>query len=53
MAKEVVAQRDVSTRLACRVFTVSESCYRYEAKLNADSARIADLLLSLRDNNRS
>jgi putative transposase len=34
MAKEVVAQRGISIRLACSVFTVSESCYRYEAKRN-------------------
>lgn len=53
MAKVVVAQRRISIRLACQVFTVSESCYRYEAKLNADNARIADWLLRLTDNNRS
>ena len=53
MAKEVVTQRDISIRLACRVFSVSERCYRYEAKLNADNARIAERLLRLTDNNRS
>jgi len=53
MAKEVVAQRGISIRLACQVFTVSESCYRYETKLNAENARIADWLLRLTYNNRS
>ena len=53
MAKEVVAQRGISIRLACQVFTVSESCYRYEAKLNDENTRIADWLLRLTDNNRS
>ena len=53
MAKEVVAQRGISIRLACQVFTVSESCYRYEAKRNAENTRIADWLLRLTDNNRS
>lgn len=53
MAKQVLAQRGISIRLACQVFTVSESCYRYEAKLNAENARIADWLLRLTDNNRS
>ena len=47
MAKEVVAQRGISIRLACQVFTVSESCYRYEAKLNAENEQIADWLLRL------
>ena len=53
MAKEVVTQRGISIRVACQVFTVSESCYRYEAKLNAENDQIADWLLRLTDNNRS
>ena len=32
MAKEVVEQRGVPIRLACAVFSISESCYRYESK---------------------
>ncbi len=53
MAKEVVALRGISIRLACDVFTVSESCYRYEAKRNAENEQIADWLVRLTDNNRS
>ena len=53
MAKEVVAQRGTSIRLACDVFTVSESCYRYETKRNAENEQIADWLVRLTDNNRN
>ncbi len=53
MAKEVVALRGISIQQACQVFTVSQSCYRYEAKPNAENTRIADWLLRLTDNNRS
>lgn len=53
MTKEVVTQRGISIRVACQVFTVSESCYRCGAKLNAENDQIADWLLRLTDNNRS
>lgn len=53
MAKEVVAQRNTTIRLACQVFTVSESCYRYEAKTDEENQQIADWLLRLTDNNRN
>ena len=53
MAKEAVVQSGISVRLACDVFTVSESCYRYEARRNAENARIADWLTRLTDNNRN
>ena len=36
MAQKAVEQRGVSVRLACRMFNVSESCYRYQAKLRAE-----------------
>ena len=32
MAKEVVEQRGLAIRVACAVFSISESCYRYEPK---------------------
>ena len=53
MAKEVVTQRGVTIRMACQVFTVSESCYRYEAKTDEENQKIADWLLRLTDNNRN
>ena len=37
----------MSIRIACEVFTISETCYRYEAKLSDENAQIADWLLRL------
>ena len=45
MAKEVVSQRGIAIRTACAVFSISESCYRYESKQNAENEEIADLLV--------
>jgi len=53
MAKEVVQRRGVAIRLACQVFTISESCFRYEGKNNAEKELIANWLLRLTDNNRN
>ncbi|MVA59650.1 IS3 family transposase [Agrobacterium vitis] len=47
MAGKAVALRGVSIALACRTFGVSETCYRYSAKLNDDNEEIADLLIGL------
>ena len=52
MAERAVAQKHVSIRLACRAFGISETCYRYQAKLNGDNALIADWLLRLTTANR-
>jgi putative transposase len=53
MARRVVTERGVSVRLACQIFTVSETCYRYEAKKNAENERIGSWLLRLTDNHRN
>ena len=53
MAKEVVHQRGVAIRLACAVFSISESCYRYQSQLNAENEQIANWLIRLTDNNRN
>ena len=53
MAKRVVSERSVSIRLACELFTVSETCYRYEAKRNAENEQIAEWLVRLTDNQRN
>lgn len=37
----------VSVALACRTFEVSETCYRYSARLNDENGQIADLLIGL------
>ena len=53
MAKEVVQERGLAIRLACAVFSISESCYRYEAKQSAENEIIAHWLLRLTDNHRN
>ena len=53
MAKEVVHQRGIAVRLACSVFFISESCYRYQSQLNAENEQIANWLIRLTDNNRN
>ena len=53
MAQEVVAKRGIAVRLACQVFKISESCFRYEGKKNTDNELIANWLLRLTDNNRN
>ncbi|SDX65729.1 putative transposase [Marinobacter mobilis] len=47
MAQQAVANRQVSIRLACAAFSVSESCYRYQALLNDENAEIAERLVEL------
>lgn len=53
MAQRVVRDKAIPIRLACEAFRVSESCYRYEAKNNAENELIANWLIRLTDNNRS
>jgi putative transposase len=47
MAAAAVARRGVGIALACRTFGVSEACYRYSPKLDAENEEIADLLVGL------
>ena len=53
MAQRAVRDKAIPIRLACEAFRVSESCYRYEAKNNAQNELIANWLIRLTDNNRS
>lgn len=53
MAKRAVEERGISIRLACEVFDISQTCYRYEGKRNTENDEIADWLLRLTDNHRS
>ena len=46
----VVAQRGVSIRLACEAFGISQSCYRYESRRDAQNDEIAKWLLRLTEN---
>lgn len=47
MAIRVVDQRGISIRLACECFGISETCFRYQARLSDENALIADWLLRL------
>lgn len=53
MAKRAVADRGISIRLACELFHVSQTCYRYEARKNVENETIAEWLVRLTDNNRN
>jgi putative transposase len=53
MAKEAVECKGISIRLACDIFQVSQTCYRYNAKRNAENEEIARWLMRLTDNQRS
>ena len=52
MAQRAVEKHGISIRFACRIFWVSQTCYRYQAKRNDDNALIADWLLRLTTTNR-
>ena len=47
MAQQAVALHAISIRLACRAFSISETCYRYQSKLSDDNALIAQQLIEL------
>ena len=53
MAQRAVREKTVSIRLACLVFNISETCYRYQAKLSHQNAEIADWLIRLTHNHRN
>lgn len=47
MAQAAVVNKPVSIKLACRAFSISETCYRYQTKLSSENALIADWLIRL------
>lgn len=47
MAQTAVANAGISIRLSCQAFRISETCYRYQAKLSTENALIADWLIRL------
>lgn len=53
MAQQVVEEKGLSIRLACDVFRVSQTCYRYRAKRCAENEEIANWLLRLTDHHRT
>ncbi|SHN26563.1 putative transposase [Duganella sacchari] len=53
MAKHYVEAGRLSIKHACLAFGISQTCYRYEAKLNAENEVIADWLVRLTTNQRN
>lgn len=53
MAQRAVQEREVSIRLACQAFRVSQTCYRYVVKADSENEEIANWLLRLTDNHRN
>lgn len=53
MAQEVVHGKRTCIRVACAIFGISESCYRYQAKHKTENDEIANWLLRLTDNHRT
>lgn len=53
MAKRAVQEKEISVRLACAAFGVSETCYRYTPKLSGENGKIADWLMRLTHNQRN
>ena len=47
MAQHAVANRNVTIRMACAAFCISETCYRYQPVNDDENAQIADLLVDL------
>ena len=47
MAIEAQESGRISIRIACRIFSVSESCYRYRSVLGPENEEIADWLIRL------
>jgi putative transposase len=47
MVLQSVAHHGVSIRLACKAFNISETCYRYQAKLSRENERITEKLVEL------
>jgi len=47
MAQRANNDFSVSIRISCSAFGISETCYRYQAKVSTENAEIADWLLRL------
>ncbi len=53
LAQKAVHDKDISIRLSCELFSLSETCYRYNPKLNDENAMIADWLERLAQSQRN
>ena len=53
MAQRAVTERSTTVKLACDAFDISQTCYRYKAKLDTENCLIADWLERLTNNQRN
>lgn len=53
MAKQTIVVKGITLARACRLFSVSETCYRYQAKHSSENVVIADWLVRLTHNQRN
>lgn len=53
MTVKAVTDRGLPIRVACQAFRISQSCYRYERRLDAENEEVANWLIRLTDNHRS
>ena len=53
MAQWAVAQRSATIGIACQAFGISQTCYRYRAKLDVENAVVADWLVRMTNNQRN
>lgn len=53
LAQKAVLDKDISIRLSCELFSISETCYRYQPKLSDENTIIADWLMRLAQNQRN
>ena len=53
MAQQAVQDRPISLKLACEAFGISQTCYRYQAKLSSENSEIADWLMRLTHQQRN
>lgn len=53
MAIKYVIERNITIELACKAFNISQTCYRYKAKLSTENEEIADWLVRLTHNQKN
>ena len=53
MARIIVGARGIAIGTACKIFCISETCYRYKNKLSSENIVIADWLIRLTHNQKN
>lgn len=53
MAQWAVQQKSANVRVVCEAFSISQTCYRYQAGLSSENSEIADWLIRLTNNQRN